>query len=156
MFLAHYLPVSRLALGGGESWESGGKGKNHLGQSYVDCVVGRGGGLSSLSGPCVAPPWYHEPPHFHPFERRRNHLGLPIPARRPQDISAPAMRHFTPQHWLLCHMGLYQFEFEFTCFSTFWHRGRLINRKCTWSCGGVVASATSYAADANADNIREN
>ena len=20
---------------------------------------------------------------------------------------------FTPQHWLLCHMGLYQFEFEF-------------------------------------------
>ena len=21
--------------------------------------------------------------------------------------------HFTPQHWLLCHMGLYQFEFEF-------------------------------------------
>ena len=21
--------------------------------------------------------------------------------------------HFTPQHWLLCHMGLYKFEFEF-------------------------------------------
>ena len=21
--------------------------------------------------------------------------------------------HFTPQHWLLCHMGLYWFEFEF-------------------------------------------
>jgi len=21
--------------------------------------------------------------------------------------------HFTPQHWLLCHMGLYYFEFEF-------------------------------------------
>jgi len=21
--------------------------------------------------------------------------------------------HFTPQYWLLCHMGLYQFEFEF-------------------------------------------
>ena len=20
---------------------------------------------------------------------------------------------FTPQHWLLCHMGLYKFEFEF-------------------------------------------
>ena len=22
--------------------------------------------------------------------------------------------HFTPKHWLLCHMGLYKFEFEFT------------------------------------------
>ena len=21
--------------------------------------------------------------------------------------------HFYPQHWLLCHMGLYKFEFEF-------------------------------------------
>ena len=21
--------------------------------------------------------------------------------------------HFTPQHWLLCHMGLYKFEFEY-------------------------------------------
>ena len=21
--------------------------------------------------------------------------------------------HFTPQHWLMCHMGLYYFEFEF-------------------------------------------
>ena len=23
--------------------------------------------------------------------------------------------HFTPQHWILCHMGLYLFEFEVSC-----------------------------------------
>jgi hypothetical protein len=29
------------------------------------------------------------------------------------DLSAHTRTHFNPQHWLLCHMGLYKFEFEF-------------------------------------------
>ena len=40
------------------------------------------------------------------------------------------------------------------CSRTFGHRGRVINKKCTRSCGGVVASATSCADDANAGSIR--
>jgi hypothetical protein len=33
-----------------------------------------------------------------------------------RDAHAPAAghsTHFNPHHWLLCHMGLYYFEFEF-------------------------------------------
>ena len=33
-----------------------------------------------------------------------------INALPPVATSAP---RFTPKHWLLCHMGLYKFEFEF-------------------------------------------
>ena len=36
------------------------------------------------------------------------------PTRNMREQSALA--HFYPQHWLLCHTGLYEFEFEFPRF----------------------------------------
>ena len=48
--------------------------------------------------------------------------------------------HFTPQHWLLCHMGLYKFEFQF-CFEwncspqpTQLSRRRFLHRRSHLSC----------------------
>ena len=39
---------------------------------------------------------------------RASAAGSGGPTRAPR-----ARAHFTPQHWLLCHLGLYRFDFEF-------------------------------------------
>ena len=44
--------------------------------------------------------------------------------------------HFTPQHWLLCHMGMYQFEFEFALAL----RVRSVSREEAWA-SAVVQGA---------------
>ena len=40
------------------------------------------------------------------------------PRREPDLTRNTRAPHFTPQHWLLCHKGLYSFEFEFENFAT--------------------------------------
>ena len=50
--------------------------------------------------------------HTHPH-RRLAHLRLPSPPPHVLDLMRTERTHFYPQHWLLCHMGLYKFKFKF-------------------------------------------
>ena len=45
--------------------------------------------------------------------RRFALLRLPNNPLLVLDLTRTERAHFNPQHWLLCHMGLYYFEFEF-------------------------------------------
>ena len=90
--------------------------------------------MPSSASPGIPP----EPPAVHGFLPGNDETArLPSPvsmhsplaaSKRPAGALSPAdvalfptspctaegcLKDFTPQHWLLCHMGLYSFEFEF-------------------------------------------
>ena len=47
-----------------------------------------------------------DPKHKAPIlEVTRNHHG--VSSEYAPALNKPASAHFTPQHWLLCHLGLY-------------------------------------------------
>ena len=46
---------------------------------------------------------------------RRFNTKYPHIPRNGFVLREPTRPHFTPQHWPLCHMGLYKFEFELYC-----------------------------------------